>query len=110
MARITVSTLNIVVHPHSSRIYRELIEALAELKDPVSYFGSRVAKIGEVRLSMVDWSGSNAPPGSWLIGGYANTFELIDKDEPWYDEQTNTEAENVEEVRSALPSHLHPSL
>jgi hypothetical protein len=101
MAKIIVSALNIVIHPHSPDRYALLLRKAQEQGVPVRYYGSRVATLGN--LQRLD-------EATHLIQGVMNTFEKLDKDAEWYDARRNDVAEEEDVERIRVPEHLHPNL
>jgi Domain of unknown function (DUF4747) len=101
MAKVIVSALNIVIHPHSPERYAALLVQAEKSGVPVRYYGSRVATIGNVRRFAKD---------DHLIEGVMNTFEKLDKDAESYDAKRNDVAGDADLDRIRVPEHLHPNL
>lgn len=101
MARIVVSVLNITMHPHSPDRYRKLLEDASRTVREVPYFGSRVARLGPVQ---------SAPGSENLFRGVLYTFDKIDIDGEWFDQDRNDTADSAQVESIFIPSNLHPNL
>jgi hypothetical protein len=101
---VQIAGLNIAMHaPHSADRYVALIRRAARRRMAVKFGAVHVIRLGSL-------SNPELESGRRVMVGEIFRFVKLDRDEPWFNEETYDAAtqEEIEEV--SLPSHLLPHL
>ena len=100
--KITVSAINIRVHPHSPELYASLLRDAFRLKRMVHVRGDQYIVMGQF--------GRHRPNDSRAYEGQLSRFTKIESDLPWFDLDTLDVAVDslVEKIR--IPSNIYPNL
>jgi len=101
--QLRIGGINLVTHPHSPQKYVELIEALFDLRRPVSIRGDQRLMLGELRALNSD------DPLAGLVGFFYR-FTHIDSDARWFNIERHKAATESEMRRISIPPNLQPNL
>lgn len=101
-AKISVSGINVVTHPHSPEGYIELMYELFRSRRHIRVYGSLHLMLGE--LKPID-----STKGMTGLFGRLYRFVNIDKDAPWFNVAKHDEATEEELAQINLPDELRPN-
>lgn len=100
MASIVLSSLNIVATKHNRKVYENLLKETSKLQEEVPYYGQRVAKLGKV---------FHLDEDDAILASSLNTYVQLDKNDSWYNEETNDAVTDPSYITKLIPPGLHPS-
>ena len=98
--KLSASSLNIRIHPHSPELYEKWIKAVYRLNRDIQLRGDKYGIISSIN----DEAYKNE-----AIIGIITTFTKIDKDGHWFNVNELKEATDEEIAKIELPSHLFPN-
>jgi hypothetical protein len=98
---IQLAAMNIVCHPHSEDIYRDLFKRIRSQNRAFRVHGVRFAKFTGLPSRISDQK---------IIGGHIATFVDINTDAPWLDLKTDKPAEPEATKAVNIPENLKPNL
>ena len=99
---LVLSAVNVTVHPHPAGIYKKLLQT--------SYVARLHAKVQGERWGMISQL-YNLPSNLGVSGlqGVISTFTHLDKNLPWFNENTTDDATPSELGEIRVPDHLQPN-
>lgn len=101
--KFKVSAINVVLHPHSAKLYVDFFRDIFVSDDPVKVRGQSAVMIGSC-FSMTDGRDIDG------LTGVLYKFFKLDASEPWFDTKKKTAADKREVSKISIPDHLKPHL
>lgn len=100
---VTVSAINVVLHPHRAQLYVKLLRQIFGTQSPVRVHGQTAVMLGSC-LEL-----DRGSPQNGLTGVIYKFFHL-DPSEPWFNTETRKAAEEAELKSIKIPENLKPHL